>query len=267
MHYAIGPHQAAWAMIFHFAENQIGIGQKLLIKLWNAFRFAQPYIQHVTPGGSTPETLGIVNEWILDKASSCFKNYGAYFKDHEFSLALAAIEHFFWQDFCDNYVEIIKDQLMNPDRYEPAAVQATQWTLATVGMRILQCYAPFVPHVTETLYGLLYKEHVKTISLHQTRFSEFQIAYSFNESAQLMAKILEIIAQVRKLKTEKQLSLKTELASLTIASSDSALLKSIQSHEHLIKGVTRALKLVSSENVTEPSITIEQDLWHVIVSV
>ncbi len=250
-----------------FSENQIGIGQKLLIKLWNAFRFAEPYIQETIPGGNTPENLGIVNEWVLDSISSCFANYASYFKDHEFSLALSSIEHFFWQDFCDNYLEIIKDQLMNPNQHPSEAVNATRWTLATVGMRILQLYGPFVPHLTETLYGLLYKKHVGTVSLHQTKFAEYQTTYAYKESAALMTKILAIISQVRKLKTERQLSLKTELAQLTISSADQALLKNIMQQESLIKGVIRAHVIVSNDYVGMTGISEQDGIWRAEINI
>ena len=142
-----------------FSENQIGIGQKLLIKLWNAFRFAEPALIDLDLT-KVPHTLGLVNEWILHKASACFTTYSHYFKEHEFSLALSGVEQFFWGDYCDNYVEIIKDQLLNPDAYPAEDVAATRWTLGIVGLRILQLYSPFVPHITESLYGQLYKDKI-----------------------------------------------------------------------------------------------------------
>ena len=207
-----------------FSDNQIGIGQKLLIKLWNAFRFAEPYMNDIplTP----PDELGLVNEWILHKATVCFKTYTHYFKDNEFSLALSTVENFFWQDFCDNYLEIIKDQLMNPDKHLLTEVAATKWTLSTVGLRILQLYAPFVPHITETIYGLFYKQTVGIPSLHQTKFAAIQTDYNYADSAETMITILTLISQVRRLKSEHQLSLKTELESLAIGGFDEKLAES-----------------------------------------
>lgn len=246
-----------------FSEGQIGIGQKLLIKLWNAFRFAQPYIHEVQE--QEPQELGLVNEWILHKASICFKTYGKYFEENEFSLALGTIENFFWQDFCDNYLEIIKDQLMNGEKYQQSVVDTTRWTLYTIGLRILQMYAPFVPHVTETLYGLLYKQIVGINSIHQTKYSKVQKEYHFSDSAELMITLLTLIAQVRKLKTEHQLSLRAELSTLTIAGAESALIEVIKHQEELIKGVTRAHSLVfkgSTEEGIHSGLVQEHDAWH-----
>ena len=144
--------------------------------------------------------IGTENEWILHKANLAFETYKKYFEDNEFSLALSAIENFFWQDFCDNYVELIKDQLMNPDKYLLSHIEATKWTLHNIGLRILQLYSPFVPHITETLYGLLYKDTIGVASIHQTKFEHIQKAYAFPEAAELMITLLTLISQVRRLK-------------------------------------------------------------------
>lgn len=249
-----------------FSENQIGIGQKLLIKLWNAFRFAETYIQDVKLRDE-PEELGLVNEWILYKATVCFKSYTHYFKEQEFSLALTSIENFFWQDFCDNYLEIIKDQLMNPEKHLETEVAATRWTLSTVGIRILQLYAPFVPHVTEAIYGLLYKNIVAIPSLHQTKFSAFQKEFDFAESSETMVALLTLISQVRKLKSEHQLSLKTELATLTIVNLDNNMRETIRKHEELIKGITRAHTIAYGSQADQtPKLAQEADRWYGTIS-
>ncbi len=234
-----------------FSESQITIGRKLLVKLWNAFRFIEPHM--TTLSAPEPEELGLVNKWILTAASRCYVKYGNYFTNNEFSLALQTVEHVFWHDFCDNYLEIIKNQLLNPEHYDQQEVAATQWTLTQIGMRILQLYAPFVPHVTEKLYCSLYKEQVGVPSLHMTKFATYQQDYAFDQAAQTMASILEIISKVRKLKSEHQLSLKTDLSELVIATNDASLAQQLHDQASLIKGVTRALALTIAEGPQQES--------------
>ncbi len=223
-----------------FSENQLSIGQKLLIKLWNAFRFAQPYLEHFNPRHDTPAYLGHVNEWLLDTISVSYKTYMKYFQVYEFSLALDTIEKFFWHTFCDNYLELIKDQLTNPDNYSADEVYATKWTLYHAGLRILQMYAPFVPHVTETIYGILYRTTMQTASLHQTKFDDHQTLYTFKESTAAMEKMLSLISQVRKLKSEHQLSLRADLEKLIFYPTHKEDALVLLKQEALIKGITRA---------------------------
>lgn len=247
-----------------FSENQLKIGQRLVTKLWNAFLFVREHIQDVPNSLCKPEYLDPINEWLLHQASTCFANYTHYFKEYEFSLALQNVESFFWHNFCDNYLEIIKHQLFNPDQYSEQEVAATRWTLYTVGLRILQLYAPYIPHVTEAIYQELYKDKEKVASLHQTRFTAIQHAFNFETSKKTVEKLIEIISTIRKLKTEKQLSLKTELASLTLYSNDQQLLDLIRGFEKIIRGITHA-KTVLYTNEAHDSARIEQenDLWHI----
>ena len=151
-----------------FSEEQLKIGQRLITKLWNAFLFAQP---HISDGVSTtmPEDIGLVNKWLLHTISTRFAQYHDYLEHNEPGLALGVLEQFFWNDFCDNYIELIKNQLFNPQEYEEKTVAATRWTLYHVGLRLLQLYAPYLPHVTETIYQKLYKKHEHTASVHQFR--------------------------------------------------------------------------------------------------
>jgi valyl-tRNA synthetase len=220
-----------------FSEAQLKIGGRLATKLWNAFRFVGAHIEGVDPN-RLPEAFGVVNEWLLHRATECFTRYRKYLGNYEFSLALEAAERFFWKDFCDTYLEMIKHQLFNQDAYKKEEIEATLWTLHTVGLRILQLYGPYMPHVTETIFTTLYAHGSQ--SLHQTKFEGAQQAYEFDKSKQVMERVLHIIAQVRKLKTEKALSLKAPLKKLTIYVEDARVIEQVQRQEQLIKGVVHA---------------------------
>lgn len=222
-----------------FSEGQLKIGQRLVTKIWNAFRFVHEHVS-VVPEEQPKTPLGITNEWLLHTASQTFASYTAYMDKNEFSLALDTVEKFFWHTFCDNYLELIKDQLFNPDSYTEFELRATHWTLYHTGMRILQLYAPYLPFITETLYGTLYQKHYNIASVHQTKYAALQQMYSFEESEAVMESIIGIIGHVRKLKTEKQLSLKVPLAKLTISATDEHLLHKIMAQEKLLRGITHA---------------------------
>jgi valyl-tRNA synthetase len=257
-----------------FSDNQIKIGLRLITKLWNAFLFIKEHIQ-AADTNTPPAELGVLNEWLLHEASKTFANYNRYYEQYEAGLALMQAEQFFWSMFCDNYIELVKNQLFNPQLYSEKEVAATRWTLHQVGLRILQWYAPYVPHITESIYLELYKAGVKKDSLHQTRFLEHQQMFEFEESAQLAQQITTIAGQARKLKTEKQLSLKVPLATLTIASTNAHLLDKLKAHEQLIFGVTHAQKIsyvcearnsgIESAGVEKVG-EVEQELWHAVIS-
>ena len=248
-----------------FSENQLKIGQRLVTKLWNAFRFVKEHIESVNPE-EKPTNLGAYNEWLLHEASVCFEQYQNYFENHEFGLALNVAEKFFWNTFCDNYLELIKNQLFNPGSYSAHEVLATRWTLHTVGMRILQLYAPYLPHITETIYGLVYQKTIGTKSVHQTRFAAIQEPYIFQASAQTMHHVNMIIANMRRLKTERQLSLKTALTTFKIFVPDAQMQAAIQSQLTLIKGVSQAEHIEVVVGNGETNIQEHNGSWHTQVA-
>lgn len=225
-----------------FSEDQLLVGQKLITKLWNAFKFAEPHIVNFNKTLNPPHEIGAINQWLLHTISACFAKYQSYFEQQEFGLALATVEQFFWNDYCDNYVELIKNQLFNPEQYSAQEVEATRWTLYHAGLRILQLYAPYLPHATETLYQELYRAHEAMNSIHQTRYQDVQFPYVFEDEAHVMNSVIAIASQVRKLKSEKQLSLKTPITTMKIFVKNDQLCNALAQHDQLIRGVTQAIE-------------------------
>jgi len=246
-----------------FSEEQLKVGIKLITKLWNAFKFAKDHIQDVSMDTPPNVEPSIINQWLLHTLSKTFDDYQNYFEKNEFSLALHQIEKFFWNNFCDTYLELIKHQLFNPDEYDTDEVAATRSTLAHAGLRILQLYAPFMPHITEVLYEIVYKEKAGIASLHQTRFANWHHQFVFEDALKPTQQLLDIINQVRKLKTAQQLSLKSPLETLTIEVSTTSDAKLFKNHAQLLRGITHAKEIHTKEGKQHDSQLINKDeLWH-----
>jgi valyl-tRNA synthetase len=235
-----------------------------MTKLWNAFSFinmhtAQDYMHTIAPAYE----LGVVNQWILDTSTTMLERYKAALDKNEFGGGLQAVEKMFWNDFCDNYIEIVKDQFFHPENYTPEQIQATRWTLYTVGLRILQCYAPYLPHITENIYQIMYKRTVQEVSLHTTQLPKHTHPIDVNNNA-AMEKMLSMIAQIRKLKSEHQLSLKTELTTLSLHDS---LQYIFQDQANIIKGVTNAKEILYCSYVLENKITENNGTWSATIDI
>jgi len=248
-----------------FSESQLQVGLKLQTKLWNAFRFIYEHINALETT-TQPAELGTLNEWICHQVHQAFVHYQQELTKHEFAGALTAIERFFWQDFCDNYIEIVKDQLFNPQHYDAHLMQATKWTLHHVGLRILQMFAPYLPHVTEKLYTTIYQKNSNSTSLHITNFADIQSPHNYPTSIEIAELLMEIIAKVRRLKTEKQLSLKTSLSSLALYGITQEKLKTVIVHEQLLKGVTQAQVIVyDSGNAPAERLEQHHETWSALI--
>ena len=240
-----------------FSIDQIKIGQKLMTKLWNAFSFINMHTQEYQHSTVQAAELGVVNQWMLDASTTMLEKYKAALDKNEFGVALQTVERLFWNDFCDNYLEIIKDQFFHPENYTPEQVDATRWTLCAVGLRILQCYAPYLPHITENIYQAIFQKSVGDSSLHITQLQKNMHAVDADNNA-AMEKMLEVISTVRKLKTEQQLSLKTELETLTLHESLNYI---FADQENIIKGVTTAKEIKYASHIEISELIQENETY------
>ncbi|MCK4499513.1 class I tRNA ligase family protein, partial [Candidatus Babeliales bacterium] len=227
-----------------FSEMQLKSGQRLVTKLWNAFRFCSEHLQNYEVPKTTP-TLSPLSKWLLHRFNEEEKRYHKYFAADDYTGALDVSEHFFWHIFCDYYLEMVKDQLFNPDKYSVDEIASTRFTLYEVGLGILQLYAPFAAFVTENIYQELFKSSVKANSLHLTQFDVSRYSdYVFADEANQIELVCTVLSQVRKQKSEHSLSLKTEIATLELCSLDEDLAELVRPHETLLKGVTKAQNIV-----------------------
>ncbi|RTL07494.1 valine--tRNA ligase [Candidatus Dependentiae bacterium] len=254
-----------------FSVDQIKQGNRLVTKLWNAFLFAYPHVQEVKLK-EKPVHLGIINEWLLHELTLTEKAYHQALNVYEFGAALQAVEQFFWSLYCDNYIELVKHSLFNPDQYDQSFVQGTRWTLYAAGLRLLQLYAPYIPFVTEAIFQELYAKQMPHASVHQTQFATIQTPYVFEKSAKQTGYIMDVATSIRKLKTGQQLSLKTALVTLTIQSERTDVLDTCLQESLVLKGVTQAIELCFKKGTvledTQNCIYQDQDgQWHAIVYV
>lgn len=68
---------------------------------------------------------------------------------YEIGLARHEIDDLFWKDFCDDYLEIVKDRLYKPHIHGEKERCATQYTIYYALLNILKLYAIYIPHQTE----------------------------------------------------------------------------------------------------------------------
>jgi len=235
-----------------FSENQLKIGQRLLTKLWNAFRFCQPQLE-LFDKSNKPNSHDVINEWLLHEFGKTWKTYHQYFASYDYQFALESVEKFFWSTFCDNYIELVKDQIFNPDKYSPTVLESTRYTLHEICFGLVQLLAPFLPHITETLYQQLLKAESDPASIHLTQFDDKRYQYEFSTSAETMGNILEIVSIGRRLKTELKVSLKTELAELVVYCSDQESLENIKPQANLLSGILNAQKIIFTSNDLDES--------------
>ena len=126
------------------------IGRNFCNKLWNASRFAMMNLEGFAPASFGVSDLDVISTWILSRLATTEAEVTASLEAFKFSEPLAQLYRFFWNDFCDWYLEWVKFSMRDEAR-RPMA----QNVLAFVLDRTLRLLHPFVPFITEGIYQKL----------------------------------------------------------------------------------------------------------------
>lgn len=197
-----------------FSEDELKLSKRFLHKLYNAARFAIMQLQDfIKPEAYEESALLPVDRWILQRVNAAMIRVTALLNDYEIGQARHEIDNLFWKDFCDYYIEIVKERLYQPEKHGAGQRYSGQIALYYSLLGILKLYAIYTPYITEYIYQDFYRKYEREISLHQTLWEikkEDGIYIEFGEH------LKETIANVRKRKTENQMSMKASIPELII---------------------------------------------------
>lgn len=193
-----------------FDINSITNSKRFFNKLWNSARYVEMHINNVNLDREVDLTS--IDKWIISKCHETFLKYKKHMDNYEIGLARIEIDNFFWRDFCDNYLEIVKERLYNENNNYGNSSLAAKKTLSIVFLEILKMYSPFVPHITEYIYQELYKNEKDKI-LSCSTYKELPCSKEYLEFGEF---IKNIISEVRKYKSDNNLSMKEPLDSINI---------------------------------------------------
>ena len=188
-----------------FRRKDVIRGKKLLRKLWNVEQFLANYID-TTKKPTKPDSLTMIDAWILSKYSNLVKQCTEMMDVFDYSQAMKDIEYFLWHEVADHYLEMVKAYI-----FKNKETESVQYTLYTLGLGILQLFAPFFPHITEELYQQLFKESDGSKSIH---ISAWPTPTLIDEPAREAGEqVKNYIAAVRAYKSEKGMPLNAPLSS------------------------------------------------------
>lgn len=214
-----------------YDEGQMKIGRRLAIKLLNATKFAlaigrENDDHHVDQASTAQWDPAQVTE-PLDRAvmaslaavvTEATDSLNAY----EHSKALETIENFFWK-FCDDYIELVKNRAYGTadvTGHAPtaAAIQSARTTLGLGLDAFARLFAPYLPYAAEEIWSWM---HVGEGSVHRAAWptADRYAAAAGNANSQLLLWAGNALAELRGLKSQAKVSMKTPILRATLAAS------------------------------------------------
>jgi valyl-tRNA synthetase len=214
-------------------------------KIWNAARFV------LMNTGQMPDQTGKVepgsalhDRWMFSVLHRTIREVNQALEEYRFHEAAGLLYHFFWDDFCDWYIEFSKIQVTS-NREIPEA-QAARQRIVYVLETALRLLHPVMPFITEELWQRLpIKKHTDSIGL-----AEFPLAdesYIDADAERAMQTVIDLIKKVRNIRCELNIDHSRELDVL-MHTSDSAAQAMFDENRDAIKRLARVkhLEYVSS---------------------
>jgi valyl-tRNA synthetase len=132
-----------------FGEEDIIMGQKFTTKLWNATRFIIAQSEKYNLGSIDLNNIDSKEE-IIQKLKLLIDQVNESLDQYRFDQATQSIYHFFWHEFCDQYLETAKEKISHSE--EPSKIIANLFYILSTIIKILH---PFMPFITEELYQMI----------------------------------------------------------------------------------------------------------------
>ncbi|MCP4420332.1 MAG: valine--tRNA ligase [Chloroflexi bacterium] len=241
------------------SEEKIQAGAKLVNKLWNVARFSSRFLEDWRPELVNSEQFSVIStladRWLLACTQQLIERVTKLYENYDYATAKSEIELFFWQILADNYLEMAKSRLYAGGWSSNGARYALHHALLTT----LKLLAPILPFVTERIYLGLFAEGDGANSIHTSAWPVGD-EYWRNETAVSYGNILVTIATaVRRFKSEQNMSLGAELASLHLHTDDVFLVAQLQNGIPDLSSITRAKMIMINGKTAENGAVVLED--------
>ena len=227
-----------------YSDDEVKRGSKLLTKLWNASKYTLMNLEDFEPDTAKRVNVAdrfIEDRWVLSELNKAIAEVRRNLDRYDNYNSRSAIDTFFYEIFCDQYLEFIKDRFWSPEKYSADSKLSAQWTLYEVLRAVIGLYAPFIPFLTEELWQKIYQQYEGGKTLHLTAYPAVDSARDTDVSEMQIA--LDLLKNVRGMRTEQKIGNGAKLETLTIPSSVPVILHGV------IKSAARANEIVQGDKL------------------
>ncbi len=235
--------------------KKVEANRNFVNKIWNIGRFVTTAIDNQ----QSTDKLGdytLADSWIWAKLQQLVRDVERQFQNFQYGQAGQQIYDFIWNDFADWYVEVAKEQLKND-----ATKARTVDTLARVFDISLRLLHPFIPFVTEEIWGHLHNALRESAlsdickdwpaALIVARFPEPRPLEGWEESKLVDFELIqEIVRSIRNLRAEKNVAPSKRIAAHISAGAKTDLLKAQAKFIAALSGLNEA-ELIIEESLKD----------------
>ncbi len=238
----------------NLAESNFEIGRNFSNKLWNAFRFlALSYDENDLPRLLThnhfleqDKQLELADRWILSRLHKTIDKVTTALNEFHLNETVDNIYSFFWREFCDWYLELIKPRLYGED---PAAKDLVLGIGIYVLRNILKLLHPFVPFITEEIWHSLKLADEKDLIV--SDWPAVDHIYFDDQAEKDIILIQQVIGAIRNIRGEMNVP-PNKQAHVLIKSANKKQLNLIQDNEIYMSSLAKLSEIELGADLARP---------------
>lgn len=167
--------------------------RNFVTKVWNVSKFVLMHFGEVKK--SNPDKKNIINQWILRRLNTTKKQVADSLDQYRFFEAAQALYHFLWSDYCDWFIELIKEK-----KELEARKLVQDSTALDILEEVLRLLHPFMPFVTEAIWTELPYRSSSSSCIALAHYPEPDPAVGFEDSETQVQRVIELVEKMRTLR-------------------------------------------------------------------
>lgn len=238
--------QVTGAQDLRFNEAKLESSRNFANKIRNAARFVRMNLDSFEPGAPKPSTQA--DRWIFSRLAGLVIRIDDYYSRYEFGEITRELYSFFWNEFCDWYIEFSKSRLSGEDVQDRLACQRNLVFVLDQALRLLH---PIMPFVTEEIYqDLPFEKETPHLIVAAWPDAERLAAYRDLESERALQMVIELVSGIRGVRARYGISPKQPLEALVCADVDDARL--LKEQQELLMSMGNFSQLEIGESFERP---------------
>jgi valyl-tRNA synthetase len=243
-------------------EKQVESYRNFANKIWNAARFCLLNSEGATVDptslSATKAQLALHDRWIISRLNKTTRDLHSAFGGYDFHDAVQTLYHFFWDDFCDWYIELTKSDVTSEEQTTQRDVARTR--LVTVLEQALRLLHPFMPYITEELWQRLPGVDSKLLHSAYSGASATIMLAAYPESREELIDdraewelqlVIDLVTRVRNIRSEMNIK-PGERVPVFVSAPDEQLRQVFNASADQIKRLVRASELRIESEASAP---------------
>ena len=216
-------------------------------KIWNSTRFVCMNLGDPIgrPAAKWVPSDALADRWIRMKLNGAIEQVSRALEEYRFHEAAQTLYHFFWDDFCDWYIELSKPLVASAE--DSTEVRNARDRIAYVLETSLKLLHPLMPFITEELWQRLPHEGD---SIMVAAFPAVEAGLDEVEAREQMETLIALITKVRNIRSEKNIPLQSKVK-LHLAVGDQSAAALVSENGHHVKRLARVEEIFIADRLPE----------------